>query len=130
MCHRRSGGCTTAYSDAPAATAADRATWSVPASRLPPWKAMRPNGERSSHSSSTPSWARSSANIGLAVVRDIGAHGDERGHEGDQDQVAVLSYPRLRARRPARDALARRVRRVAADLEPPVPRDVRAGEHE
>src|SRR6184192_2598895 len=93
MCHRKSGGCTTAYSDAPARSAAADAIWSVPFSRLPPWNAMSPNGERSSLISSTPGCARSSANMGLAPSRRIEAGDEHQQREHHHDHVAVVLQP-------------------------------------
>src|SRR4051812_31129827 len=129
-CQRNPTGCTTAYSDAPAACAAALAIWSVPASRLPPWNAMIPNGERSSHTSSTPSWARSSANIGPPVVHDIRRHADHDRDERDGHEVLVVLQPALHAGGPIGHSLDRGIVSVAADLDPPVPRDIGTGEHE
>src|SRR5207249_1515749 len=59
----------TAYTEAPARSAAGIATSWVPPSS-PPWNAMKPNGERSSTSSVTSGWASSSAK--RTVVRWCG----------------------------------------------------------
>src|SRR5690348_10091975 len=126
MCHRRSGGCSTAYNDAPERDAASSATASVPFSRLPPWNAMKPNRDRSSHSSSTPSWASSSANIGPPTPRR-GPYADEHRGDGEQDHdILVVLQPVAHGEGPVRDTVDGRVVRRLADLDPSVPRDVRA----
>src|SRR3954465_2891672 len=109
MCQRRSGGCTTAYSDAPARCAAADAIWSVPLSRLPPWNAISPNGERSSLISSTPGWARSSANMRLAAPRRVQAGDEHQQREHHHDQVAIVPEPVAGGERPVGHALDRRV---------------------
>src|SRR5579864_4087650 len=63
MCQRRSGGCTSVYSEAPARRAASAAMTSVLRSNDPPWKARKPNPDRSSTDSSTPGCRMSSSNM-------------------------------------------------------------------
>ena len=58
----------TAYSEAPLRWATSRAITSVVRSRLPPWKAMTPNGSRSSHTSSTSGWASSAGKLLLNLM--------------------------------------------------------------
>src|SRR5688572_13080364 len=95
-CQRRSSGWTTAYSDAPETSAASRAITSVSRSRDPPCRARKPTRDRSSSSSTTPSWARRSAStrrvvLACAVGRllDRAQQDVEQGHadEDAEDQA-------------------------------------------
>src|SRR5688572_147937 len=102
---------------------------SVPRSRLPPWKASRPNGEPIRHSSSTPGWARRSPST--ASPRGDVHGGDGEGEHEPDARAALVLHPRRDVGRPARDPVDERVLLAdAVALVPAVPGHVRAGDEE